>query len=633
MKPHSSFRYLFLIGFLIIASLPIMGAESSTITLEPGTPLFVHDTLNAERSRPIVITKPLQVPVIEQKIYRTPNHPLQRKHYIKKVMLPNKKTFWVDQQMRFTVDQNGKAQYTYLPYKYFMPLAILFAICFGISLICLIRRFQNKSSNKWLKTDYLAIISSILLQYTMLMILLYISKITVFTASDELEYFKVAAGLKNGDFSGPWRYTIGLPLFYIPFILIFNAKSFYDIETAFCFFNALILSPAYLVLTFYIIKKLCGKILPALTAVFLLQFMMFFYQYYDLYFNGQYTYKSFFAVITSDWIYYLHAKFLLFGFNAGSENVSMLLIFVCITICLYSSKRIRNLVFLSIVFALACLTRINNIFFAPLLVWLLWNQFGEKLLNTKFLVKFICAGAISFLAVFSIQLIINKIQFNSFFTFPYVLHDAAVYRGFALSCIPGGLRFLSHISLAYIVPGSLAMAFVKNRKTQLTLIFGAMPLFFFFCGYPALGGGSTRFVMISYSFFTAALVLPEFWEEISWKSRSILVAIIALSLLLTTPSHYNLDILLPWGWDSYSWGSKFCNFLNYLIPAISVLLAAILYKKTQVCLFALLFVLIYYTCSIWLIGPLTAGLLIYAVIRFGTDVFLTFKAQNLSPEK
>jgi hypothetical protein len=618
-----SVKFFILIGFFLISIIPLMGANYDSITLEEGTPLFRDSTMDKNPHIPIVVNRTTSnVPVVDQKIYRGEHHPLLRKYHIKKIKLPNNKTFWVNQQMRYTVDANGKKDYIFLPYTWCVPFSILFMIAFVVS-VCIFKKnmMGEFTKKKWLKNDYLAIASIVFLQYAMLMLLFHISGVTIFAPSDELGYFTAANGINQWDFSGQWRYTIGLALFYIPFIRILNAESFFDIESAFSLFNALLLTPVYLVLGYFIVKKLSKKITLGLISVLLFQLFMFFHQYQNFHYMGEYTYKSFFSIITTDSSYYLHSKFLLFGYNAGSENVSCLLIFACITICLYSSTRIRNLVIVSAIFALACLTRLNNIFFAPLLLWLLWNQFKLKLVNLKYLLKFLTSGALTFLVIFSSQLIINKIQFGSIFTFPYILHTADVYKGFILSCVPDGFDFLCHVNLAYIVPGCLAMVFIKDRKNKLIMILWTMPLFFFFCGYPALGAGSTRFIMITYFAFLASLVLVDFWNKINCRSRTIIILIMTIGLLLTAPSNYQLDILLPWRWGEQTWGRQLSTILNYAIPAISVILAMTLYREPRVMIFAFLFILLFFSCSVWLIAPLMCGLLIYAIIIFIKDIF------------
>jgi hypothetical protein len=44
--------------------------------------------------------------------------------------------------------------------------------------------------------------------------------------TDENEYFRIANCLRQWDFSKPFAYTIGYPLFCIPFICLINSDNF-----------------------------------------------------------------------------------------------------------------------------------------------------------------------------------------------------------------------------------------------------------------------------------------------------------------------------------------------------------------------------------------------------------------------
>ena len=53
---------------------------------------------------------------------------------------------------------------------------------------------------------------------------------------DEKAYFEVARDLLTGKFHEKWRYTIGFPIIYIPFILFTGAKNYFDIAFPLSFF-------------------------------------------------------------------------------------------------------------------------------------------------------------------------------------------------------------------------------------------------------------------------------------------------------------------------------------------------------------------------------------------------------------
>lgn len=78
----------------------------------------------------------------------------------------------------------------------------------------------------------------------------------VAAAADETGYFETAFDMLHGRFAGPWRFTVGTGLLYLPFLLTTGAESFYDIAIPFSYFSAFVLAPGALVLGFAILRRL-----------------------------------------------------------------------------------------------------------------------------------------------------------------------------------------------------------------------------------------------------------------------------------------------------------------------------------------------------------------------------------------
>ena len=91
------------------------------------------------------------------------------------------------------------------------------------------------------------------------------------------------------------------------------------------------------------------------------------------------VFKSIFAMpnmnVASYRLYYM---FFNTGYNGMSDTPSMFLIFLCIYLAISRPFGRRILIVVSFLFGMACLVRINNIFFSPLIAYMFWCGFREK---------------------------------------------------------------------------------------------------------------------------------------------------------------------------------------------------------------------------------------------------------------
>ncbi|MGE4563508.1 MAG: hypothetical protein AB7F32_01435, partial [Victivallaceae bacterium] len=124
------------------------------------------------------------------------------------------------------------------------------------------------------------------------------------------------------------------------------------------------------------------------------------------------------------------------------------------------------------------------------------------------------AGGIGFLAVFGWQFYLNNRQFGSAFTIPYVLYDQTA-DGFRLDMVAKNLPILFGANLWLFLPGFAAIAFLGDRKLQLTLALWIVPTLIFFAGYVHTRDDVTRFVFPVYGATSlgAAAFLVKAWSR------------------------------------------------------------------------------------------------------------------------
>jgi hypothetical protein len=417
-------------------------------------------------------------------------------------------------------------------------------------------------------------------------------------------------------------FTIGQGIIYLPFIAVFRAKTFWDIFIPCSWFMGFVIAPLTLVLFYLIIKKITSSNVKAFVVTLLLMFGTFCFYHWEQLNNA--LVKSYFALPTSQISFRLYKNFIMTGFNTMSDSPSMFLIVLIIFIGVFARPKFRILIIISALFGFACLVRIGNIFFAPVTAWLLWNLFKDKLLELKSLFVYGASAVIAFLIVFSPQLIINWMHFDSIFTFPYKLHPDA-NSGFEISMLYSNIFLLGKANFAIWVLGALGMFTIRDAKLRVLLILWATPTILFYLGYICSASDTTRFIISTYCALLAAFICSQVWDGLSKRELVCLIVMLALSILLVCPSDYTWVIQYPWDLQQYSWGKGVATGLNYAIPAIAALITLSFFRNRGLMLFSATFMMLYFSGSPWIFPPLFVVALAWAVWDWGKDIYLSFR--------
>lgn len=572
----------FLLFFLLTCAAAFAGEQ---IFLEPGTPLFRGPEIVGPPAG-IVPDPGMLVEKTGERLYHIHKNALAHRFVMEEFRLNPQTTAWTTRMMG-TEQENGRFL-RYFPMRSPLRMAFGTLLVFGAAL-CGYYYFRKR--DPWLPA-----IAVLLLQWG---IMAYITGCVPTLYShpiDETHYFNAALDISQGRFTGmQWRYTIGLPLMYVPFILLTGAKEYYDLEVPYVLFNAWVWGPLCLLLLYAILRKLVKSDTKAFCAAVLFQLMAVFYQYQDQWAEkmedwGQNIYKSFFAFPTLDFSYNLYTKYTILHFNALSDTLSTLTVLGCIALLLYGRNGWRKLVTVSLLFGYACLVRVNNIFFVPLIAFLLFWNFREQLRNRCFLCRFVLTGAACYLAVFSLQLLINRLQFGDFLRFPYYLHPAEVYAGFLWRVFPYGMEFILSVKFAYFALGLTGLCLMRDRLTRTVFGLWIFPLLFFFAGYPQIGNNVSRFLLSVLIVLPGCIFCTEIFDRSSLRERLAAAVAVFLPLVIAAPSNYTFPRLLQWEFQRFENGFLIVNILTVLAVLTSCVLAvAVLRKKRRELLFLGLF--------------------------------------------
>ncbi len=602
-------------------------STDNTIDFTSGTPLFKSPSVNSEILA--VTSSDITMVSIEKKlVYLEKNpavarqwHPLMVYAYFHRVNLPDGQSAWASDDLQY--DRVNKM---ILP-KTVPQLIWAAPFMAAISLLMILIYFAYRAGYLSLiwkgaafneaKPAITFVLIFLLIRYALLFAIICMCGKTMVYPTDEHGYFKLSYDIVHGNFGGPWKYTVGLSLFYIPLILLSNGAAYFDIVDQMTFINAFILSPASLVLAFLIIRKITLSFSKAFFTALLLAFLPFCYFPAEFFsHNGTVgeVFKSVFAMPNMNVVSYrLYYIFFNTGYNGMSDTPSMFLIFLCIYLAVSRPFGRKALIAVSFIFGIACLVRINNIFFSPLIAYMFWCGFREKIFSRRELAANIFTAMAVFLFVFSPQLIINKLQFGSFTTFPYILHGNESHRGFDLASLPGGIAYMIGCNYVYFTFCAVGLFFIRNAKIKTIFALWAIPLVVFFCGYPVAGASPVRFIMPAYAALIASFACMDIWDEVSGKTKYLLLLAISVTVLLVSPC-FRFECPYPFDMENFRFGKDLNFILNICMPLSLFALSLYFLKNSlRIFLFLTLFLTVFYSGSTYLLFSILLFHLIVSV--------------------
>ena len=353
------------------------------------------------------------------------------------------------------------------------------------------------------------------------------------TESDAHGYFHAIRQLLDRDFSEPARYTVGVGLIYLPFMLITGAKSAFDLTQLLSDVSAVFVYPCALVLLYFTMRHyLKSTIIPLLGTLGWLAASNLFYIIESSPFGGIFSPGGVFHTDPgADYIRHIYAL-TLHSLSQISEPWSFLFTALSLSCVRFFRRPLPRAAAVGAVFGFACLVRINNVFFAPVILYLFLLEDGEMRRSLKHFLAVSTAACAGFLAVFGIQLVQNALNFGNPLTFPYVLHAPELYRGFRFANIPRSAEFYFRCFAPLFGVLAAGVLTCRNAGRRDFIILCAMPLIVFFCGITELGQ-NYRFLYPVYPVAVTAAFCSSGWKVLNRGER---IAMPLCFLLLLIPA-------------------------------------------------------------------------------------------------
>lgn len=577
-------------GIVIFGWLLIYAVSAADLMeLPAGTPVFTEAiTRVSEEMPPEILSVSNSVELLARESGFIMAHPLMRYDTMCQVKLPDGRIRYVSEELppgaAFSAPTHNA-----LP-AYFQAVAgILF---FGtIWLFYSLCKQEKLKWNSWQAAIMAALTVVFMRQF---FLLIFLSGMGSFFCSpaDDPGYFEVALGLLDGKMDGPWSFTMGQALWYIPFMLIMQTRDYFDIVIPFSCFSGLILAPMSLGFLLIFFRKLSGSLGAAFAATGILALMPFFFHWTLI--NDANVTTSFFAMPGAGGTFLNYNALIFCGFNTMSDTPAFFLLALILMLAAVLPCRWYSAIILGVLFGLALLVRINNIFYAPAIA-LVYALRQEKWYSKDALTQY----GIAMLAVilcFAPQLYLNYRQFGGIFTFPYIMHPNRSAEGFAWDCLAENVPYL--IRANYVLFWGLVIALMANKERITRCFCGIwiIPVVLFFFGYTCTTYDAVRFLLPVYGVIIFAMTSLAFWQNGEKRLVAFTAAGFGVLAVLASP-----DRVMNWN-------------MIVLLPVILLVVLTVLYRKERSVFLLLIFGTVLYFAGIYYPGVL-AVILVILLIR------------------
>ena len=630
---------------LFFAIVNCCSAYGEFVRIDPETPFFSKPDITS----PIIYVAPerydLEILETERKYIQDKSssqgrwHPITIYTDFHRVRLNDRVSAWVSEEYLYSIEQQ-------VPVPRAIPKST-YSNSFALSCLALLfflfvafrmgwhRALFTACDIAAVKFVVISLVILILLRLSLLFLTLYFAGNLISHPIDELDYFKIGKDIVDGVISPNWRFTIGLPLLYVPFIVGLNAKTYFEIVHEISVFNSVGVGSICQVLIFFIIQKVSRSTRKAFLTVLILSVVPFVYfpiEYHSFADSQKQVFKAIVSLpefnVGSYRLYYI---FNWMGFNGLSDMSSACIILCCILLALHGTYSRKKTALIAGLFALACLTRIANIFFSPLIAYVLCNSIKLKRLCAKEYLVMIGLGLGVFSLLFSPQFIINAQSYGGWFEFPYVLHENRANEGFRLTDFLSGTLFLINTNYIYMVMGAAGLLFIRDYRLKRFFIFWGLPLIIFYAGYPVVGASPIRFILPVYGGILGAFVCCEVWYGVSRKTALVMLGAVGASFILvsptfrfTPPHSLNMERWLP--------GSYVVQFMNVGLPIIVLGLSFwAIRRKRKLGYFSLVLFGLYYVGSGYMIMLIYVAMTLWAAITAVLEIrkSLSFQCSEL----
>ena len=615
------FRVFRGILFLCVLTLSYSLNAKDTITLEPGTPIFQKPL-----KKIIKVTSKKEKYRISGRITEKSNKfPLLKCLYFYKINIaetPHKTAYAApDLVVKFGRHPvSGKRQAT-VDLRSRVNWTLLFSsiIC-GFCLFYFLYFHYFKGKYKPLLSTIVFCVFLFFLRWIILSFT-HTYPIRIFCSpTDEHYYLQGAVDIINFNFSSPMKVSIGTPLYYLPFCLLYGQEDIFPVIMQISKFNGYILMPLISIMLFFIALKITRSYPKSIIYILIFSILPIFYHYFEGW--DILLFKSGFGLPDFDG-YRFYKQYISLGFNNLPDVPSTFIIISFVLYAFYGRKNIFYIILISALFAFSCLIRLNNILFAPSVALCFWFKFKTDYQEKPILlIKHIFISLICFLSIFSIQLYLNHLCNGSILNTGYGNNNTnAIFNTIFMNA---SIRSVIGCNYIFMVMGCCGIIFQTDARKRILLAFWSIPMIIFLCGTNAASVTPYRYLLAVLPFFIVAFFDLPVWTSLKKQEKILVLASIISSFILVSPSgmapfsgSLPLDL-------SLAKNGKAITVILYLMTMAFNLIALFLIRKNRKAFVFLAFsLLLFFIGNQFLIFAIFIAIILWALV----DVYKVIKPE------
>jgi hypothetical protein len=516
------------------------------ILVETGTPVFAEPRLDSKLIA--VQGRALDYHYSNSRLFIMKKHPFGRPFRFYNIKLGDNKSGWVAPRLRL-LKKDGKIVIDVVKsnsYGYLMGMIVSLLVSGVIIFYLFVDSFFPAVLEK-LSLRKLSQMQIIVSSVCLLTALRYAQNFAMLEFGNEIFtltpdgsiFFNMAKDVLTGNILVRWDRMVGVSFLYIPVVWVTGAENYAVAGWYVALVNVFVLMPACSVILFFVFKKLLKSWQVSLAAGILWIVIPFFW------FGVQIWSKQTFFMIAGlpefgfSWRGYGMQQML--GFNNLVDALSAVSVFGAVALAVFTRGKYTTFILASAVFGFACLVRINNLMFAPVIAFFFWGRWHTEWRTyiNCFLSILVACGA--FLAVFGCQLLLDKYHFGSFWTLPYSITGAA--PGFELNCVSRNIRFLFGCNHLYIVMGLAGLILCKDRTSKIAFSLWIIPTIILFAGFVGTETDAHRYLV---NVFCAMFAIFVFWireQKLSARNLLLWTGVMLTMLLFYNPHNYTFPLI------------------------------------------------------------------------------------------
>ena len=438
-------------------------------------------------------------------------------------------------------------------------------------------------------------------------------------ATDEWAYFNGAKDLLNFNFSSLKQVSVGTPLYYIPFCLIFGQKDIYQVLIHISKFNGFILMPTITVMLFFSARKITGSYKKSIIYILIFSLLPLFYHNYECW--QELLFKSRFSIPAAGG-YRLYKQYLSLGFNNLPDMPSFLILISMILYYLHGKRNYLYIIIISFLFGLACLIRLNNILLAPMVAMLFYFKFKEQYSDYKKIL--IHAGMAIFitLCVLGIQLVVNYLSLGGILACPYGQGEdisSTTYITTAIKAMIGS-------NYIFVVLGLSGIIFQPNRKYRIIFTLWGVPVILFFATTKCISLSPYRYLIAVLPGLLLAFFALPVWEKMNRMELSAAIISLVFTLIFVTPSGMSPFYgSLPFDLQLFADGKNIAVIFYCIALLIDAIALFIIRKNRNALLFLIFTFAVFFTGNSFLIITIFALVMLRSLVDIWSEVYPLFK--------